>query len=87
MRRYYTSACNFYYGKYSKFLVNKREALPLHGKNNISFSHIKIIARNSEKIISIKKIDSSYFPLINIKLILDHLDLSSTSGNMKNRGL
>ena len=58
MRRYYTSACNFYYGKYSKFLVNKRETLPLHGKNNISFSHIKIISRNSEKIISIKKIDS-----------------------------
>jgi len=58
MRRYYTSACNFYHGKYSKFLVNKRETLPLHGKNNISFSHIKIISRNSEKIISIKKIDS-----------------------------
>jgi len=58
MRRYYTSACNFYYGKYSKFLVNKRETLPLHGKSNISFSHIKIISRNLEKITSIKKIDS-----------------------------
>ena len=58
MRRYYTCACNFYFGRYSRFLIEKKKTLPLHGQNNISFSHLKIISRNSEKITDIKKINT-----------------------------
>jgi len=58
MRRYYTCACNFYFGQYSRFLIEKKETLPLHGRNNISFSHLKIISTNSEKIININKINT-----------------------------
>ena len=58
MRRYYTCACNFYFGKYSRFLIQKKETLPLHGQKNISFSHVKIFSRNTEKIINIKNINS-----------------------------
>ena len=58
MRRYYTRACNFYYGNESKLLVNKNKAIPLNGNKNISFDHIEIITRNSKKKISINKINS-----------------------------
>ena len=58
MHRYYTRACNFYYGNKSKFLVNKKRTLPLSGSQVISFDHIEIISRNSKKKISLKKINS-----------------------------
>ncbi|MBD1137603.1 dihydropteroate synthase [Pelagibacterales bacterium SAG-MED43] len=57
MYRYYTKACNFYYGNKSKYLVNKKITFPLSGNKKISFDHIEIISRNSKKIISIKKIN------------------------------
>ena len=58
MQRYYTRACNFYYGNKSKFLVNKKKALRLNGNQKISFDQIEIISRNSKKKISIKKLNS-----------------------------
>ena len=58
MKRYYTRACNFYYGKQSKELVNKKKTLPLHQIKEISFDHIEIISRKSIKKISIKEINS-----------------------------
>ena len=58
MHRYYTRACNFYYGNKSKFLVKKKRTLPLSGSQVISFDHIEIISRNSKKKISLKKINS-----------------------------
>ena len=58
MRRYYTSACNFFYGKNSLDLIKKKVTLPLNGRRDISFSHIKLITRETENIISIKKIKS-----------------------------
>ncbi|WP_440909923.1 dihydropteroate synthase [Candidatus Pelagibacter sp.] len=58
MRRYYTSACNFFYGKNSLNLIKKKATLPLIGRGDISFSHIKLITRKSENIISINKIKS-----------------------------
>ena len=45
MRRYYTRACNFYYGNESKLLVNKKKSIPLNGNKNISFDQIEIISR------------------------------------------
>jgi len=56
MRRYYTRACNFYFGNQSKILVNKKKSIPLHQIKEISFDHIEIITRKSKKRISINQI-------------------------------
>ncbi len=58
MRRFYTRACNFYYGNNSRLLVNSNKSIPLNGNENISFSHIEIISRISKKKISIDKINN-----------------------------
>ena len=58
MRRYYTRACNFYYGNESKLLVNKKKSIPLNGNKNISFDQIEILSRVSKRKISIKDINS-----------------------------
>ena len=57
MRRYYTRACNFYYGNESKLLVNKKKSIPLNGNKQISFDQIEIISRVSKRKISIKDIN------------------------------
>ena len=61
MKKYYTRACNFYYGNFSKKLVKKRLALPLCGNLEISFDKIEIFIRDKKKIkskiIEIKKIN------------------------------
>ena len=57
MPRYYTRACNFYYGSESKLLVNNNKTIPLNGNKKISFDHIEIISRTSKKKISINKIN------------------------------
>jgi dihydropteroate synthase len=56
MKKYYTRACNFIYGKLSVELVNQKKTLPLNGSKEISFSHVEIISRDSKKKISIKDI-------------------------------
>jgi dihydropteroate synthase len=62
MIKYYTRACNFYYGKLSKKLVKNKKALPLGGNKEISFDKIEIFSKHkkniSSKIIDIKKISS-----------------------------
>ena len=40
MLKYYTRACNFYYGDHSTLMVNKKLALPLNGNDKISFDTI-----------------------------------------------
>ena len=57
MSRYYTRACNFYYGPKSKSYVKQNKALPLNGINEISFDKIEIISRKSNKKLSIKEIN------------------------------
>ena len=37
MLKYYTRACNFYYGDHSTLMVNKKLALPLNGNDKISY--------------------------------------------------
>jgi len=54
MKRYYTRVCNFYYGKESELLVNKKKSIPLNGNKKLSFDHIEIITRNSKKKIKIQ---------------------------------
>ena len=49
MIKYYTRACNFYYGNLSKKLVKKKQSLPLCGNKNISFDQIEIFSKNKKK--------------------------------------
>ena len=50
MKKYYTRACNFFYGLNSKKLINDKLTLPLCGNNSISFNQIEIFIRNKKKI-------------------------------------
>ena len=54
MKKYYTRACNFVYGKSSIKLVKEKKNLPLNGNKEFSFSQIEIITRFSKKIINLK---------------------------------
>ena len=58
MTRYYTRACNFYYGRASKILVNKKKTLPLNNNKEISFDKIEIISRKSKKKILINNLNN-----------------------------
>ena len=49
MIKYYTRACNFYYGSISKEKIKKNLSLPLNGNNLISFDNIEIITRKYKK--------------------------------------
>ncbi len=57
MSKYYTRACNFYYGSISKEKVKKKISIPLHGNNLISFDNIELITRKSKKTLNINKIN------------------------------
>ena len=54
MKKYYTRACNFVYGKSSIKLIKEKKNLPLNGNKEFSFSQIEIITRFSKKIINLK---------------------------------
>ena len=60
MTKYYTRACNFFYGSSSKNLVKANLTLPLCGDKEISFNQVEIFSKNKKKITSkiihIKKI-------------------------------
>ncbi len=56
MIKYYTRACNFYFGKISKEKVKKKLAIPLHGNSLVSFDTVEIISRKTIEKISIKNI-------------------------------
>ena len=60
MKRYYTRACNFYYGNFSRELVKEKKSIPLHQIKEISFDNIEIITRKTKKKISIDQI--KYLP-------------------------
>ena len=49
MIKYYTQACNFYYGNISKEKVKKKISLPLNGNKLISFDTIELITRKTKK--------------------------------------
>ena len=56
MIKYYTKACNFYFGSISLEKVKKKESIPLHGNRLISFDTIEILTRKKIKRININKI-------------------------------
>jgi len=70
MQKYYTRACNFYFGKISKEKIKKKLSLSIGGNASISFDSIEIISRTSTKIINVKKIDQLK-PEIKKKVLID----------------
>ena len=75
MIKYYTRACNFYYGSISKEKIKKKLSLPLNGNDSISFDSIEIITRKFKKKIHIKEISNQKINIKNkikkdIKLII-----------------
>ena len=83
MQKYYTRACNFFYGSNSKKLIKKKLTLPLCGNSSISFNQIEIYTREKKKIstktINIKNIKK--LPLIIKKKILQ--DIKKISSRRK----
>ncbi len=70
MTKYYTRACNFYFGKTSNQKIKKKLCCPLGGQSHISFDSVEIISRKSKKIINIKNINKLPFK-IKKKVLLD----------------
>ena len=58
MKKYYTRACNFYFGLTSKKNIKKKLSLPINGNNLLSFDKVEIITREKSKIINIKDINT-----------------------------
>ena len=83
MPRYYTRACNFYFGKQSKILVNKKQSISLHQIKEISFDHIEIITRKKIRKISINKIRNLPKKL-KTKINSDLKKISSKKSNFSN---
>ena len=75
MVKYYTRACNFYFGQVSKEKVKKKLAIPLHGSRLISFDNVEIITRKNIKRINIKKI-SKLQKEIKKKVLIDIKQIS-----------
>ena len=83
MTRYYTRACNFYYGRISKILVNKKKTLPLNNNKEISFDKIEIISRKSKKKILINNLNN--LPkLLKKKIRFDLKNITSKKNNFAN---
>jgi len=82
MSRYYTRACNFYYGLKSKTLVKKKKTLPLNGNSEISFDKIEIISRKSSKIINLNEIHK--LPISLKKKIKEDIKKISLKKDIKN---
>ena len=61
MKKYYTRACNFFYGSISSTLVKNKITLPLCGDKSISFNQIEIFIEKK------KKIKSKIIDIKNIK--------------------
>ena len=88
MKKYYTRACNFFYGPNSRILVKKKSTLPLCGDSSISFNQIEIFTKDkkkvSSKVINIKKIHS--LPLaIKKKVFKDLKKISKKREFLKNK--
>ena len=83
MNRYYTRACNFYYGSKSKLLVKKKKTFPLNGNNDISFDQIEVISRQSKKIFFINRLNKLPKTLKK-QIILDLKKITSKKKNFAN---
>ena len=81
MKKYYTRACNFYYGAIAKNLIKKKLALSLCGSKDIAFDNIEILSRDKlTKRINIKIIRKLPNQIKKIVLI----DLKKITSKRKN---
>ena len=80
MPRYYTRACNFYYGSTSKKLVKEKKTMPLNGNNEISFDQVELISRKSKRKILINKLSN----LSKLQKKQIHIDLKNITSKKKN---
>ena len=83
MKKYYTRACNFHYGKLSIKLVNSKKSLPLNGNKEISFNKVEIISRKIKKLIEIKDIKKLPINLRN-KINKDLKNITKKNKNFSN---
>ncbi len=83
MTRYYTRACNFYYGKQSRTLIKEKKTIPLNQNKDISFDHIEIITRDSKKKININQI-KNLSKKIKRQVISDLKNIRSKKKNFSN---
>jgi len=83
MIKYYTRACNFYYGPISLEKVKKKQSIPLNGNRFISFDTIEILTRKNITRINIKEVNKIK-NTIKKKILLD---LKKISKKKKIKGL
>ena len=57
MSKYYTRACNFYYGKSSSEMLKLKKTLPLHGNKELSFDTVEILSRKKKRKLNINIIN------------------------------
>ena len=50
MKKYYTRACNFFYGTNSKQLIKRKNSLPIGGNTSISFNQVEIFTREKKRV-------------------------------------
>ena len=86
MSRYYTRACNFYYGNQSKKLVKKKKTIPFNQMKEISFDQIEIFSRKSKKKIFINQI-KDLPKSIKTKINFDLKKIKSRKHNQKRKRL
>ena len=85
MRKYYTRACNFYYGNYAKNLIKNRKALALTGNSNIAFDQIEVFERKGRG-----KVKNYVYPISKIKKLprkiksVIQFDLKNITSKRKN---
>jgi len=63
MVKYYTRACNFYFGKKSKRKISEGKALPLNNNHLISFDTIELISRKDKQKIHIREIKKQTYKI------------------------
>jgi len=83
MVKYYTKACNFYYGPISIEKVKNKQSIPLHGNKLVSFDTIEILTRKKIKRINIREI-SKIRTVIKKKILID---IKKISQKKKIKGL
>ena len=69
MRKYYTRACNFYYGEEAKILISSNKALPLNSRQNIAFDQIEIFQRTKSN-----NTEGKIYPITEIKNLDEAFD-------------
>tara|TARA_B110000881_G_C18340436_1_gene396234 strand:- start:180 stop:485 length:306 start_codon:yes stop_codon:yes gene_type:complete len=83
MRKYYTRACNFYYGTNARNLIKKKLALSLCGNKNIAFDNIEILSRDRKaKLHHIKNIKTLPYKIKRI-VLTDIIKITSKKKKFK----